>query len=478
MDISQESKVQRDFSGGLQEFTSPYLSNPNECRMPSKNFDISTPGKLKRGPGMTEVGTAAAAITKGLFVFDKEDGTHTPFRLNTTNLQYLNGSTWTNVTSGTSFANNSTDIAYGVTTYTDNVERLYIVTGHNDYFGFVAGTIWTSNPGTENLKAKHIAYYKGRIYLGNVVDGATTYSSRFTWSGIGNDIFPANNYSDDMGSPITGLKVFGDFLYIFTESKVAKWDGVSLTPVPSTFGTTYGRSIVECDGNLYWYNKTGIIKYSGYGAPQLISRKIQPILESIGSSTQISAGVDKNYRIYFWIGNITYQSVSYTDVVLRYDSLINAWDLQDLLPMNVQISCITSGVLELYGADLGVGMIDNSDLRMGSNIDFKYTTAWLFTENSWDEKNFYSERITTEKADSGDSQTVTVSYRLNGEGSFTLTGNTFITNESVEFKMTEVDIPGQVKDRMIQIQYNKASALPLSIIERRLMYGAEQSTHN
>lgn len=469
----------RDFGGGLNEFVSPFLNNANECRMPSKNFDVSDPGKLKRGPGFTALGASIANVCKGLFVYNKEDGTHSLLKLHTTNLsKWDEASSWDNVTSGTSFTNNSTDIAYGVTTYTDGAERLYIVTGHNDYIGYYDGSAWNTNPGTINIYAKHIAFYKGRIYLGNVKQTSTTYPIRVLFSGIGTDAFDTtNDFFDDMGAPITGLKVFGDYLYVFTEERVARWDGSILTPIPAAYGTPHGRSVVASSGKLFWYNRSGIYMSVGGGAPTLISRVISPILEAIGSSTHVASGVDSRDRVYFWIGDITYQGVAYTDVVLRYDPLINAWDTQDGLPMNVMATRVNSGTLKLYGADTYTAVIDDTDSRLGSAFDFTYTTNWLFTDDSWRDKDYYKTYITTSKADSGDSQAITEKYRVESETSFTTLSTTFTTSESTSFKYHPVELKTSTghapRGKMVQLQFSRASAKPLEINEIRINYGTE-----
>jgi hypothetical protein len=449
--------VYNDWSGGLQAFTAPLWTRDKESPF-NNSIDNQIPGQLTKGLGYSQIGgTGTSGKVKGLAVFEKEDGTDTWLKIHDTTLYKLASGVWTSVDS--TFTSNSTDKAEIVEAYADNTERVYIVTGHNDNLAHWDGTTFAR---VTDVKAKHIGVYRNRIYLGNVKLGSTVSPTRVQFSGLGVDTFDTtNDYFDDVGEPITAMKVYAGVLNIFSENKLMRYDGYALRGVAGEFGTTSERSVKVAQGRLLWYNRQGVYIWGGTEIPTLISRQVKGFLDAITDPTSVSGGVDKFGRYKLYIGDITYEGVSYTDVVLTYDVLIDSWSFEDKKPYGVMATARDGGGFVSYAGDVDndkVWKVDDTYTNNAEAIASEWQTNWFDIKTPESTKNFYELHVTYKPT--GQSEFLTIQYRLDGGSGWQAiegTANNIDLSGSESIATTVLRMPPQTQGRYIQFKISHSS---------------------
>ena len=458
-----------DFSGGVQVFTSPLWLADNETPF-CKNVDISRPGELRKALGYTELGTVTGTdAPRGGFVFNKESGSSEVYKLVNNALSKYSGSAWVEVTGGDSIATGTSHMdssqmfintGTGVGTGADSfVERTYMAIGLSDVIKYTDGT----NIGeVADTYAKHIASYKSRIYLGNVKQGSNTYPSRFIYSDINSDDFTSTSYVDDMGEPITALKEYSGSLFIFSENKLAAYDEYKLQIIPGNFGTTNSETVQEVKGRLIWYNRGGVFMYAGGELPQEISKRVQGWIEAISDPTEVTAGIDDNDRYCIYIGDVTVDGDSYSDVVLRYDISLNAWDILPDRPFKYWMRQRSGGVYVIYATDVDaekVWKVNSGRTLNGSTILSEWESAKLDLGQPDTYKNFYKADVTFKPQ--GVNEFFTLQYRLNGATGWSNIGNT-TSNVSVsgsdDIETKRLIFPQNTQGKMIQFKLSHTSS--------------------
>ena len=452
-----------DFSGGVQVYTSPLWLNDNETPF-CQNVDISRPGELRKAYGYTQLGSATGGdAPRGLFVFDQEDGTSTLFKVTNDTLSKWSASAWAEVTGATSLAigtdrveaalmyiNTGTGVGTGADTF---VERMYFTVGTGDEVKYTNGTTIGEIATTY---AKHIAVYKGRLYLGNVKQGSNTYPTRVIYGGVSDDDFSDPDYIDELGEPVTALKEYSGSLFIFSEDKLAAYDEYKLQVIPGSYGTTSSSTVKDVLGRLVWYNRGGVFMYQGGGSPQNISRRIQPWIEAVSDAEAVTAGVDGDDRYNLYIGDVTVDSTSYSDVVLRYDITLNAWDILPDRPFNHWARERSGGVFNVYASDIDqdrVWQVNSGRSLNGAEIESIWESAKLDLGQPDTYKNFYKAHVVFKP--NGASEYFTLQYRLDGDSAWSNIGNT-TNNVSVsgsdDIEVKKLEFPGNVQGKMIQFK--------------------------
>lgn len=452
------SKTYRDFSGGVQELTSPLWMQDNESPF-ATDVDIRKPGILGKSLGYSEAGSGTASgRVKGLGVFEKEDGTYTLLKVHDNDLHSYTGSGWTNLYSP--FTSNSTDKATFTNAFLDNEDRIYITTGHNDNLFYYNGS---ASGSVSNVKAKHMDLFNNRLYLANVKLTSTTYPIRVQYSGLGVDTFDTtNDFFDDVGEPIEGLKTYAGKLHVWTENKLFAYDGYSLTEIPGDYGTKSARSIQIVEGRLLWHNRGGVFMYAGAGLPTLISRKIQGWIDVISSASNVAGGIDSKGRYLLYIGDVTYQGTSYTDVCLRYDVLNNTWEVLLNRPYGVFALQKSGGTYISYAGDVDndkVWIVDGAQGLNGSTLPSEWQTPKYDAGEPEDQKNFYAVDITYKPQNVA--TYVTVKYRIDGSSSWSQIGG---TTNNIDLSGTDLIknarlvLPANTAGKFIQLQFTHSSS--------------------
>lgn len=457
-----------DFSGGVQIYTGPLWVKDNETPF-CQNIDISRPGELRKAFGYTQLGTATGGdAPRGGFVFDKEDGTSTPYKLTNSTLSKWDGSDWVTITGGSGFATGTEHIeaalmyintGTGVGTGADEfVERMYIAQGLSDPVKYTDGV----NIGeVAGVYAKHIESYKSRIYLGNVKQNDKTYPTRIISAQISTDNFDEGDIIDELGEPNTALKEYSGSLFFFSENKLAAYDGYKLQVIPGNFGTTNSETVQKVQGRMIWYNRSGVFMYAGGGLPQNISKRVQGWIDVISNAREVTAFIDSDERYNLCIGDVTYNGDSYSDVVLRYDVTLNAWDILPDRPFKYGMRQRSGGVYIVYATDTTqdrVWKVNDGRSLNGVAMLSEWESAKLDLGNPDTFKNFYEAHVTFKPQNVN--EYFTLQYRLDGNTTWLNTENT-TNNVSVsgtdDIKTTKLFFPKNTVGKMIQFKLSHSS---------------------
>jgi len=479
-----------DFSGGYQTFTSPLLLNINESPF-LYNVDISKPGILGKSLGFAQIGSGTGSgSNRGVYAWNKENGNNELYQVYGSDLYKYNGSSFASIGSGfgsgtspvewaVSFINTGTGVGTAAETF---VERLYITQGLDGTMMYTTGTDISA---VANTYAKHLEAYKGRLYLGNVKIGTKTYPSRIVFSEVSKDSFPDNNYFDDMGEGITALKEYSGALFVFTQNKVAAWDEYSLTMLNVNGGTTNKETVQVTESRLLWYNRGGVYMYAGGTEATLISRPVLEWLSGVTSAESVTGGLDTKGRYCLYLGDITYSGTSYSDVVLRYDVLLNAWDVLVNRPYKYWTRNKAAGVYEVYTTNPDgqeVWQIDTGYALNGSAQGSVYQTPKLFgaAENVDDIKTAYEVQVVYKPTNVTDY--LTAQYRIGGTGTWSNIENT-TSNVNLsgtdEIKVQSLNIPSKAAGKFIELKLShSASGSGYELYGVNLIYDVEaQENH-
>lgn len=471
MEVQRTSRFKtkyNDFSGGVQVYTSPLWLTDSESPF-CKNVDISRPGELRKSLGYTELGTATGnTAPRGSFVFDEEDGASTVYKLTNDSLKKYSSGTWSEVTGATSIATGTdhmeasllyVNTGTGVGTGADSfVERVYFTVGLDDEVKYTDGTDIGE---IANTYAKHIETYKSRIYLGNVKQSSNTYPSRVIYTEVNSDDIESTNYVDDFGEPITALKEYSGSLFFFSENKLAAYDEYKLQIIPGNYGTTSSETVQKAKGRMLWYNRSGVYMYAGGSYPENISKRVQDWIEAISDPDEVTAGIDKDDRYYLYIGDVTVDSESYSDVVLRYDISINAWDILPDRPFKYWMRQRSGGTYNVYATDVDndkVWKVNDGRSLNGTTILSEWQSAKLDLGQPDTYKNFYKGFVTFKPQ--GVNEHVALQYRLDGATGWSDVGgttNNISLSGTDDIDTTRLVFPSNTQSKMIQFRLTHSS---------------------
>lgn len=475
-----------DFSGGHQSFTSPLLLRVNESPF-LYNVDISKPGILAKSLGYAQIGTGTGSgSNRGVYAWNRENGNDELYQVYGSDMYKYNGTNFESIGSGfgsgtspvewgVSFINTGTGVGTGAETF---VERLYVTQGIEGKVKYTTGTNMSS---LANVYAKHLEVYKGRLYLGNVKTGSNTYPSRVIFSEVSKDSFPANNYFDDMGEAIVGLKEYSGALFVFTEDKVAAWDEYSLTVLNTNGGTTNKQTIQVSESRMLWYNRGGVYMYAGGTEATLISRPVQDWITAIVDANEVTAGLDPRGRYCLCIGDVTLNGTNYSNVILRYDILINSWDVLIDRPFKYWTRNKAGGVYETYATNVDgqeVWQVDLGYALNGSAQGSVYQTPKLFgaAENVDDIKHAYEVQIVFKPTNKN--EYLTTQYRVGGTGNWSnvegTTDNVSLSGTD-DIKVQRLIIPSKASGKFIELKLSHSSSeAGFNIYGINLIYDVEE----
>jgi len=476
-----------DFSGGYQGFVSPLLLKTNETPF-AYNTDMSRPGQLRKAFGYAQIGTGVGSgHNRGIFAWNKENGNNELYQVYGNSLYKYNGSSFASIGTGfgtgsdkveftTSFINTGTGVGTAAGTF---VERMYITQGIT---GTVRYTTGASISAIADTYAKHLETYKGRLYLGNVKTGTKTYPSRYIFSEVAKDNFPDGNYVDDMGEAIVGLKEYSGALFVFTQNKVAAWDEYSLRTLNVNGGTTNKETVQVTESRLLWYNRGGVYMYAGGTEAILVSRPVIDWLELVSDATAVTGGLDSRSRYCLYLGDITYGGVAYSDVVLRYDVLLNAWDVLINRPFKYWARNKVGGIYEVYTTNPDGQQVWQADLGYalnGSAQGSVYQTPKLYgsPENVDDVKTAYEIQVAFKPTNT--STYLTAQYRIDGTGSWSniegTTSNISLSGTD-EIKVQSLKLPGKAAGKFVELKLShSASGSGMEVYGINLIYDVEDS---
>jgi hypothetical protein len=222
------------------------------------------------------------------------------------------------------------------TTYTDNIADATILAA-----GVIAPT--TDTTGT-NLDignfplGKFAVEWNDRVYTA----GVTAYPDRLyytstptnyivSWTGAGSGSMDVEPYEGQ--GTITALAKVPGYILIFKERSLKRWNGSSTYPDDlCKLGTNSHESVVLGKTTVYYFSSgysesIGFYETNGE-TTRKISRPIQGIVDAISSSNYDDVAGFSDGEIVMWsIGDITWDSVAYSNAVVLYHIDTQAWTL-------------------------------------------------------------------------------------------------------------------------------------------------------
>jgi hypothetical protein len=256
-------------------------------------------GVLTKRSGNVYVGNELAAEEPvvGLFNYITDAGTSYELRMETTNFQYNNSGTWTNIDTG---------FTTGLDTwFTQANNKVYISNGTDNTHSWDGTTV--TDLGASYPKAKYSAWWKNYFFLaGGAFIGATNHRNRVFFSNLGDPdtMTTGADYFDvakSDGQSITGIYPLGQFLVIFkrrsihilTGSNPDEWklsaSVNNVVTIANGIGCVSAKSIVQVGNDLWFMSDDGIrsVRRNEEGSVPLIglvSRRISGTIDSINKS--------------------------------------------------------------------------------------------------------------------------------------------------------------------------------------------------
>ena len=331
-----ETPQVRDLSNGIIQLIDDRLA-PKNC----VNFALNLRFDKTLGRAVLRQGTAlvGAQITDaknilGLHQFILSSGTKYTLAVvdgaSNSALYRLITGTWTSES-----VSGAKAVKHRFLTYLDTV---MILDGTNATSS-ADGDAWVTTGGNLDIancpKGKFVIEWHDRVY----VAGVTSYLDRLYYSSIstagviswtvGNGNIDIEPYEGQ--GAITGLAKVPGYLLIFKERALKRWNGSSTFPDDlAKIGTSSQESVVLGKSTVFYFSssyKESIGFYETNGeTTRKISRPIQEIIEAISSSNYTSvAGFSDGEMVLWSIGDITYDSKSYTNVNVLYHIESKTW---------------------------------------------------------------------------------------------------------------------------------------------------------
>lgn len=200
------------------------------------------------------------------------------------------------------------------------------------------GSAWVSSGGAfdeANMPIGSVVIeWKDRVYTAGVSSSPCIlyYSSvadpsarTVSWSTGNGDI---EIEQEDGGGSITALEKVPGYLLIFKERSMKRWDGNSTYPedlvgvgVPTQEAVCRGRGLV------FFANQEGVWATNG-SYPKRISKPVQDLWDAIPAANidDIATVCDENY-VYVYVGDITLDGNSFSNIMFRYSIDSQTWDI-------------------------------------------------------------------------------------------------------------------------------------------------------
>jgi len=254
------------------------------------------------------------------------------------------------------------------------------------------GTAWITTEGLFDLgdwpaaESSLVTEFLDRIYTNDeTVPYRINYSTLFdgtavTWDGDYVDIEP-----EDGGGKITAFGKVPGYVLFFKERSLTRWNFSSAFPEALVnVGTPSQESVVESGGLVFFYSNSSDDSRGFYvtngGRPQCISkdttRTIRRFIDAIPTANEADIAASSTDRVIQWsVGDITVDGQLYTNVVFRYNRVLNQWSLRSYPSRFMVYADFTvSGVNARIGGDNdgNVYQIDVSGIHTDAGVPIKY----------------------------------------------------------------------------------------------------------
>lgn len=279
-----------------------------------------------------------------------------------TNLQmkYRTTGAWANITVGATYdgfedakTEWATILGYTIVVGYDATDNVFLPTASLTGTTFSEVTNVTGAP-----EGKYIIKYRERVCIANAYSGAAAHPYRVYFSSVPSagaiTWTVATDFIDvDHGEEIIGMGVNFDTLVIFTRSNTYFISDLGSTNVIRKkqtwgIGCEAHRSIKNYNDWMIWANSKGVW-VSGGGRPQNVGIPKRKFLEAVTDWSAVHAAVVDQYY-YLYLGDVTVDSISYTNYALVFDIENNSFD-EDEYDDNFTVfaTMFESGQERLYG---------------------------------------------------------------------------------------------------------------------------------
>jgi len=390
----------REFSGGMNSKVVGHLILDSETKL-SQNCILDDPiGAVTKRKGYSQIGgqiTASEDIL-GNYYFTSSTSANSQHLVGCGTAIYYNSSgTWT-LTSSSWTAD--TKIRFE-----SFLDRVFAFNGTDTPVSWAGTGGWGNTDLVSAPICKYGRVYQDRFYFANASGNQSrVYFSSVPTSGVitwatSTDYLDVN---PEDGQVITGLDENSGRLLIFKNDSMFRWNGYSTEADPIIdIGTPSQESVKTIHNITYFFNRYGVYAYDG-GMPYLISRKVQDWIDAIDQSTldDVIAEVD-NDHYYCAVGDVTVDSVSYSNVVLVYHIPLKAWTIWTLVDTPKAMACYYSSGARLvsFGDDNGeVFRLNNGNDDDGTAINVNIETKQYDLETPEEYKKWTEAYLLTEKA--------------------------------------------------------------------------------
>jgi hypothetical protein len=347
------SKLQQaeipELTGGLNNFLDARLIKDNES--PDLLNMMFYESGLRKRYGYIASGTTYNSRIRGLG-YIKTTALNTAVRMSGTYLRTLAGATIT----GATFSNDKN------TNFVQGGEKLFVFNGTDNLASYDGSscTQYKTETGWVTHIAEYGEYYNRRLYVNSL-----TYRDRVYFSGafdpstssylIGNFSSATGIYAGYMqfkpgaGSEVTGIRKFGDYLYVWLEDSIYRLKPTSSTGttnaldhtielVTNLHGCVSNRTIDQMENDLVFMAKGGVTtlgevaNYISLRTSNLGGRVLSTLNGIPDDQLKDMAGIyyDEKYYLAYSDG-----SVAYNNQLLVYDYRYKGW----LLWNNINANC-------------------------------------------------------------------------------------------------------------------------------------------
>lgn len=259
--------------------------------------------------------------------------------------------------------------------FATNDDKIFWTNG-NDLPKYYDGTTVTTLTAAA-VNSKFVIFHKNRAWF---VDPNNP--TKMVYSDLGDyTTYTSTNFiyvpSPKSGDPITGWTVFQDNLIIFTRKTkyVLYGDDPGNFVLRQSSGKkgAINQDVIKADANyVYFLADDGVYRYNG-SQDQLISDKVQTIVDQMADKSLASAAIHNNYyRLYFpYTGGTTINRCLLWDTINNF--FLYDTDTYCDMPLVLENNTLVEGS-SLYGA---LFYAEQAYSDLGKPIDFKYWTKYF-----------------------------------------------------------------------------------------------------
>ena len=326
-----------DFNGGLIDDISVSDSLlPRNCVRKAINVIFDRPrGAISQRLGTTKLGgTVASGTISGLHNFRSSNSSYNQLLTSIGATIYrLNGSSWDSTVVMSTAATKTRFLTY--------LDAVAVLNGSDTPKSWTGTGAWLTTGGNLDIANFPVTKYgtilNSRVFAaGNSSNPDTVYKSSLEAAGAiswtsGNGSFKV--FPNDGNGVITSLAGNGRVILIFKERGLYRYDDNELQRIVN-IGTTSHESVVTDDNGITYFfgqgaNTVGFYRTTG-GFPSKISRPITKYIEAIAASGyQNISGFTDGTKVYWSVGSLTIDGITYPNSWLDYTIADQSWDVRN-----------------------------------------------------------------------------------------------------------------------------------------------------